>query len=178
MFNHWRDVTGTKLLLLGSVIPDSCHVYTIIPVCQLSKILNTCSQGESSQVPSFLSEMQVSSSPRSSPLVRTRMFSFQQVYLKTKIYYNIDISCWPMSTAPRLELALYVLTELWTEPCNSAPFFPLSWQSAGLLNIFLLIFTIVFSLYSRHPNFSRCFQYMNLNFTIELQNRFNWGWSS
>lgn len=52
------------------------------------------------------------------------------------------------------------------------------WQSAGLLNIFLLIFILVSSFYSRYPNFSRCFQYVNLNFTIELQDQFNWGWTS
>lgn len=167
---------GSKLLLLGVVTPDSCHFETIMPVCQPYKILNTFSHGESSQVPSLPQEVQVSTNHRPASLVRMGMFSFQQVYLKTKIYYNTDISCCLHTST--LELTMSYLIEVWTEPCNSVPFFPHSWQSAGLLNIFLLIFTLVFSLCSRYPNFSKYFQYMNLNFTTELQNPFIWGWTS
>lgn len=143
--------------------------------CQLFKILDTCSQGGSSQVPSFPREVQVGSSPRAALLVKMGVFPFQQVFLKSKIYWNRHIACWPISMASTHRTGF--LCPTW-QKCEqsyatvSPPFpsqcvFPLlavSWSSH--------------SSYSRYPNFSRGFRHLNLNFTIELQNQFSWGWTS
>lgn len=137
---------GFKLLLLGPVTPDSCYIYTIVSVCQLPKIPDTCSQSGSSQVPLFLREVQVS------PVLELPCWLGWECSHSSKStwksrFIEMDIR---LSHGFHTRAGFCVLHDIaWTELCRCL-LSPLSvsftsWQSA-VLTILLLISILMFPL--------------------------------